>query len=229
VIPVKDNLNYTQALIKQLQADEACHEIVVIDNGSTAKTRRWLDQSGATVLSAPGVGIHTMWNMGADWALQYHPRPTICFLNNDVRLGEPFMGPLSDALTNGPPDLIAVCPNYDGRTGAGVERLQGICAERYDGTGGLAGFAYMVKGEWFLNGYRFPEDCMWWYGDNDLLLSIEMSGGWYGMVHAATVEHLDGGGRTGNWDDPAMQAQLAKDQAAFQRKWAKVLNPEAAA
>jgi GT2 family glycosyltransferase len=223
VIPVKDNLNYTQALVKQLLADGACDEIVVVDNGSTPKTRRWLDSQPITVLDAPGAGIHHMWNMGAGWALQYHARPHICFLNNDVRIGEPFMAPLSDALTNGPPDLLAVCPNYDGRTGAGVERLQGICAERYDGTGGLAGFAFMVRGEWFLNGYAFPADCMWWYGDNDLLLSIEASGGWYGMVHAATVEHLDGGGRTGDWVDPAMQAQLAKDRAAFERKWAPLL------
>ena len=206
VIPVKDNLNYTQALIKQLLADEACHEIVVVDNGSTPKTRKWLDSQPITVLNAPGWGIHKMWNLGAAYAHEYHARPHVCFLNNDVRISAPFMGPLSDALTNGPPDLVAVCPNYDGRVGAGVERLQGICAERYDGTGGLSGFAYMVRGDWFASGYRFPEDAMWWYGDNDLLLSIEMAGGWYGMVHAATVEHLDGGGRTGEWRSPEMQA-----------------------
>jgi hypothetical protein len=61
------------------------------------------------------------------------------------------------------------------------------------------------------------------------VLSIETSGGWYGMAHAATVEHLDGGARTGNWTDPEMQKQLAKDQAAFQRKWAALLAPGDAA
>lgn len=229
VIPVKDNLPYTQGIVKQLLADDACHEVVVVDNGSTAKTRKWLDAQPITVLDAPGVGIHHMWNLGAAHALEYHARPHIAFLNNDIRISSPFMGPLSDALTHGPPDLMAVCPNYDGRTGAGIERLQGICAERYDGTGGLSGFAYMVRGELFLQGYRFPMDAMWWFGDNDLLLSIEMIGGWYGMAHSCTVEHLDGGGRTGKWDDPKVQQQLAKDQAAFQRKWAAMLAPQEAA
>ena len=228
VIPVKDNLNYTQALVKQLLADPACDEIVVVDNGSTPKTRKWLDAQPITVLNAQGWGIHKMWNLGAAYAHEYHPRPNICFLNNDVRISEPFMGPLSDALEAGPPDLIAVCPNYDGRVGAGVERLQGICAERYDGTGGLSGFAFMVRGSWFASGYRFPEDAMWWYGDNDLLLTIEANGGWYGMAHGATCEHLDGGGRTGEWRSPEMQAQLERDRQAFERKWSNMLAPEAA-
>jgi GT2 family glycosyltransferase len=227
VIPVKDNLNYTASLIKQLKADEDCHEIVVVDNGSTAKTRKWLDKAGVTVLDAPGQGIHRMWNMGAAHAMQYYPRANVCFLNNDIRVGDRFMGAMSGALNDGPPDLIAVCPNYDGRTGAGVERLNGICAERYDGSGGLAGFAYMVRGEWFQTGYRFPEDCMWWYGDNDLLFSIEMAGGWYGMTHATTVEHLDGGGRTGEWDNPEMQAQLGRDRKAFEVKWSKIMGQTA--
>jgi len=109
-----------------------------------------------------------------------------------------------------------------------VERLQGICAERYDGTGGLSGFAFMVRGSWFASGYRFPEDAMWWYGDNDLLLTIEANGGWYGMAHGATCEHLDGGGRTGEWRSPEMQAQLERDRQAFERKWANMLAPEAA-
>jgi len=39
------------------------------------------------------------------------------------------------------------------------------------------------------------------------------------MAGGTTVEHLDGGGKTGKWDDPAMQTQLLADRAAFLAKW----------
>jgi len=220
VIPVKDKLTYTKRIVAQLQADEAVAEIVIIDNGSTPETRRWLDKSGATVLDAKGAGIHTMWNMGIDYSFAYHARPYTLILNNDLRISEPFAAPLRDALINGPGELVAVCPNYDGRIGAGVERLQGICANRYDGTGGLAGFAFMVKPEWWQTGWRFDENLTWWYGDNDFTMEVEVQGGYCGMSHAATVEHLDGGGQTGKWDDPKMQAILARDGELFRAKWA---------
>jgi hypothetical protein len=48
-----------------------------------------------------------------------------------------------------------------------------------------------------------------------------MSGGWYGMATGVKVEHLDGGGQTGKWDDPQMQKILAQDKAAFTRKWSR--------
>jgi hypothetical protein len=41
------------------------------------------------------------------------------------------------------------------------------------------------------------------------------------MATETTVEHIEGGSKTGNWDDPAMQQQLAKDKGAFMRRWAK--------
>src|SRR5207237_1347913 len=115
------------------------------------------------------------------------------------------------------------CPNYDGRAGEPLERLQGICANRYDGTGGLAGFALMVKGELFRAGYRFPEDAMWWYGDNDLTLTIDKHNGWYAMVTTVEVEHLDGGGQTGEgWADYGNTPQGKADLEAFQRRWPDV-------
>jgi hypothetical protein len=41
------------------------------------------------------------------------------------------------------------------------------------------------------------------------------------MATETTVEHIDGGSKTGNWEDPVMQQQLAKDKAAFMRRWAR--------
>lgn len=219
VIPVKGNLRYTKNLVRQLEADKALDEIVIVDNGSPSDMRQWLDSCGHVILDGKGMGIHEMWNQAAGYALS--APANLLFLNNDVRIGEPFVAPLADALRSDD-SLIAVCPNYDGRDGEGVERLHGVCGERYDGTGGLAGFAFMVKGELFTHGgYRFPEQCMWWWGDTDMCISIDQGGGWYGMVHGVEVEHLDGGGRTGNWSDPKMQEQLARDQEAFRAKWSQ--------
>lgn len=221
IIPVKNNLGYTKGVVRQLRDDADCDEIIVVDNGSNRDTRSWLDGAGVTIIDAPDVGIHAMWNAATAYAINKRPGPVnLLYLNNDVRLGDRFCGGLADALRNGPDDLVAVCPNYDGRDGEGVERLRGVCGERYDGTGGLAGFAYMVKSELFTQGgYAFPEACKWWWGDTDLTLTIDTGGGWYGMVHGVEVEHLDGGGRTGDWSDPEMQQQLLADQAAFRAKW----------
>ena len=220
IIPTKGHQRWVKALTAELADDPACDEVVIVDNGCNSSMRRWLDGTGYTIIDGRGMGIHEMWNAGAAHALSKPGHVDLFFLNDDVELSAGATGVLREALAQSD-DLVAVCPNYDGRDGAGIERLHGVCGEKYDGTGGLAGFAFMVKSELFtLGGYAFPEQAMWWYGDTDLLFTIEAGGGWYGMVHACQVEHLGGGGNTGKWDDPAVQRQLAADQAWFQSKWA---------
>jgi hypothetical protein len=242
VVPVKDQFAYTTSIVFQLRK-QAVDAIVVVDNGSGKKTRNWLEsQDDIVLLDAPDAGIHEMWNMGAAFALTASPAGCdVAFLNNDLNLGEGCIAQLSHALReNG--DLAVVCPNYDGRVIAGdgggyisldgenragdfdsLEYRSDICANRYDGTGGIAGFAFMVRGELF-HRYRFPEDCKWWFGDNDLLLTVQAMGLRSAIVLDASCEHLDGGGKTGSWDTPEMQAQLKADQDAFVAKWdAKVV------
>lgn len=221
VIPIKDNLKDTRNLVTALAEQGQHHGILIIDNGSNPETRKWLDrQTYAKVARMDDAGIHQMWNAGIEWATAQHPRFNLAILNNDLKIGDNFIDGLAEALRTDD-QLVAVCPNYDSREmGQPLEQLNGICADRYDGTGGLAGFAFMVKSEWFAQGWRFPEDCRWWFGDNDFTLSVDLAGGWYAMVRDVTVEHLDGGGKTGKWDDPAIQPQLVADKAAFTRRWA---------
>ncbi len=237
VIPVKDNLSMTRDLLFQLREQGGVKGIFVFDNGSGPETKKWLrKQRIAEVFDAKGMGIHHMWNAGALEALKRTRRANVAFLNNDLELGPAMLTTLADALRSN--ELMAVCPNYDGRypkipadvdvwglvddgqePREEIEQLHGICANRYDGSGGLAGFCFMVRGELFEMGYRFPEDAMWWYGDNDLTLTLDQNSAPYAMVHAATVKHLDGGGQTGGWQDPEMQAQLERDRLAFMAKW----------
>lgn len=230
VIPFKDKWKMTKAVAQQCTAADL---VLLMNNGSGPEaTKAAVAFKGAEVIDCKGLGIHEMWNAGAEVALERFPKVNLAFLNNDLELGDDCLPVLAAALRSGPENLVAVCPNYDERIPpwqfdqddteghpAEVQRLQGICANKYDGTGGLAGFCFMVKGELFQAGYRFPEDCMWWFGDNDLTMTINAAGGWYGMVHAATVKHLDGGGQTGDWSDYLSTPQGQKDLAAFSAKW----------
>lgn len=225
VIPVKGKRKMTADLLKQLSA-ENLDGILVVDNGSPKEMRNWLStQQYAEVVEAPGVGIHHMWNMGVEWAAEQSLAGyDLLFLNNDLSIGEGMVDKLAGALRSSQGQLVAVCPNYDGRPGEGVELVNDTCGNRYDGTGGLAGFAFMVRGEWFATGWRFPEQCMWWFGDDDLVLSVGNQMQQFGhpgcaVVLDATVEHLDGGSQTGDWMDPVMQEQLKRDRDAFAALW----------
>lgn len=217
VIPVKDRLDLTESVVGQLRDQGGYDGLFIYDNGSGAATKQWLKaQHDLLVWDAKGAGIHEMWNAGIAEALrQSAGLCDVVFLNNDLKLGDGFVTRLVDGLRSGP--WGAVSGNYDGRDGDGVEQVHGICAERYDGTGGLAGFAFAVKGE-FLSQYRFPTNARWWYGDNDLALTLDVSGIPYGIVTDAYVEHL-GAGTAKDWTDKKWQAQIAADRAAFKAKW----------
>lgn len=223
IIPVKDETPkqtaMTKALLKQLNEQGGYHGIFVLDNGSGKETRRFLDrQTVAEVLPMPGVGIHTMWNTGALASLVRWPRCNLVFLNNDLKLGDNFLSTLTSELRSRE-DLVALSPNYDGRTLDGIEDQKTICGNKYDGTGGVPGFAFAVKSELFDTGYRFPDECMWWFGDNDLLQYILAGGGAWGITPSTTVEHLNGGGQTGDWDAYVRSPQYEIDRKAFIARW----------
>lgn len=221
VIPVKDRLDLTQNLVEQLREQGGWDGILIYDNGSKKETREWLGaQPDLLVYDAKDAGIHQMWNAGIEESLyRSGGRCNIAFLNNDLKLGHNFLPGLTKGLRDG--QWVAVGPNYDSRDGEGVQQVRGICAERYDGTGGLPGFAFMVRGEWFASGYRFPVDCKWWYGDNDLTMMFDMHGAPYGIVGDIAVEHL-GAGTAKDWNDPKWQKQLAADHAAWVERWKKL-------
>jgi GT2 family glycosyltransferase len=222
VIPVKDELNMTRDLVGQLVGQGGITDILLFDNGShDPAMKAWLEeQTEASVYNADGASISEMWNAGITEALIRHRGlADVVFLNNDLNLSPRCIRRLVAGLRS-QPQMMAACPNYDRRPGAGVSPLKSICANRYDGTGGLAGFAFALRSEWLATGFRFDENMAWWYSDNDLCLEIEKAGGWYGMVHDAQVVHLDGGSKTERpdwWDE-----RVQKDREAFEAKWPQV-------
>lgn len=223
VIPVKDNLEMTRELVGSLYAQGGYTDMLIYDNGSTdPDMRKWLEnQQVADVFDAsdcPG-GISQMWNAGIGEAIGRHRGlADVVFLNNDISVGPQFLQRLVAGLRSS--TAQAVSANYDGRKGTGVQPVRGICANRYDGRGGLAGFAFALRAEWLAGGFRFDEDMAWWFSDNDLCLEIEKAGGWYGIVSDAGCTHLGGGSNTATpdwWNE-----RVEKDRAAFEAKWPDV-------
>lgn len=213
--------------IDQLQGQ--VDKIIILDNTDNGMDFGQYRGTNVEVEVArmPGAGIHEMWNAGIEWAIKdadQRRNVNLLVLNDDLRMGERFVPRMVEALRSDQ-NLVAVSGNYDGRTGPLVQEVTDICAGRYDGTGGFAGFAFITKGEWFQSGYRFPEECKWWYGDNDLVMAAQLSGvGKVGIAIDAHVEHLDGGGKTGgDWSQFA--EQLDRDRAAFDRRWQHLTAP----
>lgn len=226
VIPVKNQIAYTRNLVGQL-LDQAEGDLLLVDNGSTDGTRTWAEEDEALAVAPlfhftrmPNANIHEMWNYGLDWAAaDCEGKPhSVALLNNDLRIGSEFLSRLDATLRCD--DRIAVAgANYDRRQipdGKGCQIVRSVCGGRYDGTGGLPGFAMMLRGEL---GYRFPKDLRWWYGDADLVHTTVHAGRFCVISKHATCEHLDGGGRTGDWNSPEMQALLRQDHGWFERKW----------
>jgi GT2 family glycosyltransferase len=107
VIPVLNQLAYTQGCLRCLEADiTACVRVVVIDNGSNDETGAWLKEcEGITVISNDeNRGCAAAWNQGckaardADW---------VVVLNNDVLLPVGWLVRLLDAAQREGLDVVS--------------------------------------------------------------------------------------------------------------------------
>jgi len=238
VVPMKDRRDLTERLLRDLHGQGGYDRIFVYDNGSNKTTRNWLSTLNpdwrVSVVDADGWNLHRMWNDGIARAVAAGGgKANVAVLNNDLHIGPNFLPGLAEALRSNP-RLWAVCANYDGREAdQPLVLTDQICAGRYDGTGGFAGFAFMLRGEAI--GHTIPpfsEDLDWFFGDNELLLHIKQAGGVAAIVTGTTVEHVDGGGQTttkgGNathgadWLDtlsPRMRNAYEHDEAVFRKHW----------
>ena len=223
VIPTRQRSDLADDLVAALLEQGEADEIVVVDNGipDEAGRAQFLDRPRVTLLDGQGLGINAMWNLGIEHLLEQHGRSThIAILNDDIEIGPGFLGALSRALQSDN-KLVAVSGNYDGRRRPGlVEEVRDICAGRYDQTGGFGGFAFMVNAAFFTGGYRFPHQCMWWYGDNDLVMAALDVGAKVGIALGASCVHIEGGGQSAGdvaWSD--YEAQTTLDRAAFEKRW----------
>lgn len=234
VIPVKNRRDLTEPLLKQLVEQDDAARIFVMDNGSNRQTKNWLStldpEWRVEVVDCAGQGISRMWNEGVRRALAVTPRCNIAILNNDLVLGDEFLSRLAAGLRSD--DRVLACSaNYDGRPEQGTVAVQGISAGREDGTGGLAGFAFMVRGEMFEQGFPlFDEQFAWYAGDLDMVLTVEKLGGVTALATDAHVTHIGGGSQTAGDGhkriaDPELQAVADADNARLEAKWSLTLVP----
>lgn len=228
VIPVKGQHHYTDALIGQLVGQNGFDRVFVYDNGSDLDPytpSRSVVAADVEVIPAAGLNIHEMWNAGIRRALAENQRCNIAILNNDLEIGPEFLQRLAKGL-RALPTIAAVSGNYDGREFPElVQQVKGVAAGRMDGTGGLAGFAFMVRGEIFAAGCpMFDEQYEIWWGDTDFTMTLDAGDAVYGIVRDAYVTHIDGGSKTagdgnGKRLSPELEEAAKRDEARFLAKW----------
>ncbi len=92
------------------------------------------------------------------------------------------------------------------------------CGSRYDGTGGLAGFAMMLRSD-LVKFWNFDENLTWWYGDDDVLLWVTKTTGLRAVIaHQARCHHADS--VTIRTNPPDNFGRLvAEDGEYFRSKW----------
>lgn len=204
-------------MLRQLHDQGEYEKIFLFDNGSLElETHKYLaNQTIAEAHAAEGLNIHEMWNLGLDMAAKDagEYRHNVAILNNDINIGPFFLSGLVKSLRSRS-DMAVVCPNYDERPGTGIEFRQDIAAGRQDGTGGIAGFAFVLRGELE---YRFPEWLEWWFGDNHMLITLTyLRQKRAGIVLDTAVEHIKGGSQTGDYFiDPVLRAKVQEDKRKF--------------
>jgi GT2 family glycosyltransferase len=174
------------------------------------------------VIDCDGMNLHQMWNYGLDLAsyVALDEPHNVLILNNDIRIGGHFIEKMSLALRSD--DSIAiVCPNYDNRSGEGIQYVEDLPMHvgHYDGTEGMCGFAFMLKGE---DGYRFPDELAWWCGDNDLRLTAKQSGRRIALAYDAYCQHIDGGNGSGGFREEPMRSIVQRDIRLFHKKWGEL-------
>jgi hypothetical protein len=124
---------------------------------------------------------------------------------------------LANSLENDP-SIGIICPNYSTVEMEEDRQVFNTCGSRYDGTGGLAGFAMMLRSD-LAKVYSFDENLTWWYGDDDVLLWVTKTMGLRAVIaHQARCQHADS--VTIRTDPPTDFGRLvAEDREYFRAKW----------
>lgn len=165
VIPTKSNLTGLQSLVKQLMTDKkVCRVIVVADGKETYEKLDFLPAVVTKVYVENGAGIHKMWNIGLGLS-EFGSH--VFFVNDDVSLKDNCVSDLVAALDKDP-TIGLISPQYAQVQLSNETESRTTCRGRYDGTGGMAGFAMMLAGD-LAQYFAFNEDMKWWYGDDYLV------------------------------------------------------------
>ena len=215
VIPTKSNFTGLAELLSDLSLDPAVGTMCIVADEQAAFDALPDPPDHIIKIVVPdGIGIQHMWNRGIEAVGR---ESHIAFLNDDVRLSADCLSSLANSLDNDP-TIGIICPNYSTVEMEEDRQVFNTCGSRYDGTGGLAGFAMMLRSD-LAKVYSFDEQLTWWYGDDDVLLWVTKTMGLRAVIaHQARCQHADS--VTIRTDPPADFGRLvAEDREYFRAKW----------
>lgn len=214
VIPTKSNVKGLHTVVHQLLKEGKVARIIVIGDGEEGRALGEALPSSVVKLFVPAEsGINVMWNMGLEAAL---PKSHVLFINDDVEIERGTIDKLCAALDRNE-SYGLVCPKYwDGELSED-RYSRDTCRGRYDGTGGIAGFCFMLPHD-IAHKYRFDENMKWWYSDDDVVWSVNaMERGNY-IVAGTSIKH--GHSVTIESTPPkAFEKLVEQDKQYFQKKW----------
>jgi len=222
VIPVLNQLAYTQGCVRCLQADLAAGvRVVIVDNGSTDGTPEWLASRRDLIVvrNDRNRGCAPAWNQGvvaagaAEW---------VVVLNNDVLLPAGWLAALLGAAERFGLDIV--CPalrerdqNYDFPAHARefALRLSGVVR-----SGGAHGVCFAVRRAVFAEIGGFDEAFrIGQFEDADFFRRARQAGFRTGIVGACLIHHFGSVTQDALSDTNRQRPYEAENRAYFRKKW----------
>lgn len=222
VIPVLNQLAYTQGCLRCLETDIAAGvQVIVVDNGSTDGTGAWLKQvRGITAIAnAENRGCAPAWNQGcraasgADW---------VVVLNNDVLLPAGWLAKLLGAAERAGLDVVSPAmrereQNYPFSEYAAdfMAKMTGVVR------GGAAhGVCFAVSrralekvGE-FDEAFRIGQ-----FEDSDFFRRVKLAGLKLGTVGDSFIHHFGSVTQDALRSSKTVRPYEAENRAHFRKKW----------
>jgi len=207
VIPTKSYFLGLKRLVKQLESDNSIENIIIVADGeeSLKSILTFEFPDNVKILSVPlSLGIHVMWNIGMDESRGSGNH--ICFINDDVSVGENCMSIMAGILDRRP-EIGLITPNI---TTEDIGEFMPL--------NGFAGFCMMLSRE-LRNDFRFDERMKWWYGDNDIITWVHRVGnkqtGMTGLTSCSENQSY-----TINNDPPKnFHIDIHEDARIYHEKW----------
>ncbi|NBW08704.1 MAG: hypothetical protein EBR82_11840 [Caulobacteraceae bacterium] len=214
VIPTKSNINGLTTLISVLMRSEGVSKVVVVGDGvETEPILECLPSSITKTYVPKGSGISKMWNVGMALANEGNH---VLFLNDDVTINTSAVMGMIDALAEDS-RIGLVCPKYAGDSDVDII-THTTCRGKYDGTGGMAGFAMMLAGD-LVPQFRFDERMKWWWSDDDLVNWVNKKANRLCVISAkARCQHAHSVTITNNPPDNFNNI-INNDKEIYLKKW----------
>lgn len=217
VIPFKSHMVGLIGLLADLSLDAKVGKIVVVADGDLAYEKLRKIDIGMNVIRVmvpEGSGIHKMWNLGMDICGDDN---AICFINDDVRLDRNCITSMLTTLDNDK-NIGLICPNYSDTNMTDYISSTTTCRGKYDGTGGIAGFCFVLAKD-LVKDWRFDTNLTWWYGDDDIVNWVTKSKGRPAIIsHLTKCKHEHSKTIKGN-PPKNFNEIVQKDKQYFNKKW----------